>query len=186
MEYIRTSKIIVGRILTQFFSKFSFLKKCIPDHIEHIYSEEMSQKSKIISIPITNANESSCNDCVLILRTYEPWIAEIYHCAGFLLNIPQKDDPEVPEVLLIPPGQPLANANFTEDDAMKDIKAVFSGDELTRVRFAGAKHLLADSHTPIDRFEHCSPFKTSMWHTKASLLQYSYHMLYNSESEKVF
>ena len=77
-RYAECAKTIVGRIVLEFFPKFKFLKTVIPDHILRENSQEMSQKSTIVSLPITNVNETKYDNYVKILRTYEKWIAEIY------------------------------------------------------------------------------------------------------------
>lgn len=180
-QYANNAKVIVGRIVLQFLPHFKFLKGIVPEHISHVYTKEMEQQSTIVSMPIINANEAKYEDCVSILRTYEKWISEIYVQAGVLQEMPPVSNPPMPGGPAAP-GQTHAHQAATLNDPMRDVKIAFAGDQLTRVRFAGAKDLLSGSHTPSDRFEHCSPFKPVMWHTKASLLQYSYSFLHKPES----
>ena len=98
--------------------------------------------------------------------------------------MPHTDNPPIPEGPAAP-GQTSAHQQDTHGDPMRDRKIAFSGDQLTCVRFAVAKDLLSGLHTASDRFEHCSPFKPVMWHTNASLLQYSYSFLYKAVVNQV-
>ena len=182
-KYRSTTMILVGRLMIEFFPHFSFLKGVTPEHITHKYSEEMKQKSVIISMPIINGSEMEYADCIKALREIEGWIKEIYVKAGLIReeDIPTPQNPPIPDGGAHQ-GQIYGHRNFTEGDPMKEMKVPVSGDQLTRVRFCGAKDLVADSLTPIDRLEHCSPFKCAMWHAKASLLQYGYHLLYDDHS----
>ena len=41
--YAETAKVIVGRIILEFFPKFKCLKSVIPSHIPHVYSNEMAK-----------------------------------------------------------------------------------------------------------------------------------------------
>ena len=105
------------------------------------------------------------------MGTNEGWIAEIYHEAGLLEKLLKKDNPPTTDGPSVS-GQTQAHASDDQDHPIREMKIVMGKDQLPRVRFAGAKDMLAGSHTPTDSLEHCSPFKPVMWHAKASLLQY--------------
>ena len=174
--------VLVGRVLSEFLDCFRFLNAVVPKHIRHRYSEEMSQKSTIVAMPVLFHNEKEYGEVVKILRTYERWIAEIYRKAG-LVNA-DIDEQDMVELLCLVEGQSSLpdqpQAHQTQDDPndpLKDIHVPFEGDQLTRVRFAGARDLVAGNQTATQRFDHTTPYRSALWHTKASFLQVSLGIL---------
>lgn len=88
-----------------------------------------------------------------------------------------------PDQVHVNPGPPIAAPSRPDqpashvppapqpDDPLANVKIPCFGDQLTRVRFAGAKDLRAGSHIPQDRFHHLYPFRIVDWHTKRSFLK---------------
>ena len=82
---------------------------------------------------------------------------------------PSRPDQPASHVLPTPePGDPLAK-----------VKVPIFGDQLTRVRLAGAKDLRAGCRTPQDRLDHLYPYKIVDWHTKRSFLKVSKNKIGN-------
>ena len=173
-------KVLVGRVLVSSIPSLAFLKSVVPEHVHHIYEEEMSKKSVIVPLPMQLKDEKKYSHVVDILDYYEDELENIYTKAGVVEK--PTDVSTVPaDVSTVQPisieGQSLPDqpgAHFTkvdENDHMKVISIPFGGDQLTRVRFAGAKDLRAGSHTAKERLEHCSPFVLELFHTKMSYLQ---------------
>ena len=168
-------KVIISRILVKYLPAFTVFKNIVLAHIDHAYQDEMSKKSVIVPLPIQMKDEKNYADVVDILSSYEDAIEDIYVKAGVIKKPDDGKVEKLKENTISPhsrPDQPGAHVTSSDSsDHMKGISVPFGGDQLTRVRFAGAKDLRAGAHTAKDRFDHCSPFKIELWHTKASFLQ---------------
>ena len=134
----------------------------------------MSQKSVIVPLPMQLKDEKKYSDVVDILDYYEE-LENIYTEATVIekpadiANAPQAHSSEGKSSL---PDQAAAHYNkVDENDHMKVVSLPFGGDQLTHVRFAGAKDLRAGSHTAKEHLDHCCPFVSELFHTKMSYLQ---------------
>ena len=166
-------KVLVGRVLVAGIQCLSFLKSVIPDHTSHKYQKEMSEKSIIVPLPMQLKDEKKNSDVVDILDYYENELEEIYSKAKVIAKpAKQMTQPAPIEGQSSLPDQPRAHYNkVDESDHMKVVSVPFGGDQMTRVRFAGAKDLRAGSHFAKERLDHCSPFVSELFHTKMSYLQ---------------
>ena len=168
-------KVLVGRILVKNMPQLSFLKQIIPEHIPHKYQREIAQKSIIVPLLMMMKDEKKYEDVVDILDGYEQQLEEIFIKAGVIQKPEEHQSVEPPRITS---GQSStadqARGHFNKDDEndyMKEVSVPFGGDQMTRVRFAGAKDLRAGAHTPKQRFNHCSPFVSELFHTKMAYVQ---------------
>ena len=150
-------KVLVGRILVKNMPQLSFLKWIIPEHIPHKYQREMAQRSIIVSLPMMMKDEKKYG--VDILDGYEQQLEEIFIKAGVIQKPEEHQSVEPP---CITSGQSStadqARGHINKDDEndyMKEVSVPFGGDQMTRVRFAGAKDLRAGAHTLKQRFLCC-------------------------------
>ncbi|CAC5402623.1 unnamed protein product [Mytilus coruscus] len=140
LVYKNSLKILLGRILVEYMPGFQWMKKVLPDHIDHPHREEMKRKSVVHMLPLSLNNECSYDGCVRIMDEYIEMINRWYRKAGRAAEL---------DTLQIPVG----------------------GDQLTRVRFQGAKTLRAGAHTKQERFDQLYPMVIELFHTLQDFLE---------------
>ena len=164
----------MGRILSEFLPEFKFLSGLVSDHTPSLYEEEMSSRSLVVPFPVLMRDEKKYADLVHVVDQLEVWLHELYAKAG-LCSPPEAGSVRSSQIIAggvsARPGQPQAHVPpvLDDDDPLPTVPCF--GDQLTRVRLAGAKDLRAGSHTPKDRLDHLYPFRIVDWHTKRSFLK---------------
>jgi hypothetical protein len=168
-------KLLVGRILCEYLPAFKFLQGLLPAQLPHANIETMNTKSTVVPFPVLMKDEKKYSEVVDVLDQLETWTHEIYSKAG-LCPAPVPDSssqsPRLPSTTSRP-DQPASHIPpvASSSDPMQNVKIPCYGDQLSRVRFAGAKDLGSGCHTPKDRLDHIYPFRIVDWHTKRSLLK---------------
>lgn len=160
--------------MCEFLPEFKFLSDLVLDHTPSLYEEEMSSRSLIIPFPVLMKDEKKYADLVHVLDQLEVWLHELYAKAGLCNPLDTSSAPPSQAIqgsVSARPGQPQAHVPPVRD-ANDPLPAVpCFGDQLTRVRLAGAKDLRAGSHTAKDRLDHLYPFRIVDWHAKRSFLK---------------
>ena len=169
-------KIFLGRILCEWFPAFDFFKEILPSRTPCQYQLEMNFKSAVVTLPVLLKDEKQYADVVDVLDQLEAWVREIYSKAGLCVPLEEGHVPPGPPIAAPSrPDQPLSHVppETIADDPLARVRIPCFGDQLTRVRLAGAKDLRAGSHTPQDRLHHLYPIRIVDWHTKRSFLKVS-------------
>lgn len=176
MKSIRSRyRMFVARTLIEHFQELSSLKLYVSEELSlrHEHSTAMKGKSEIMTLPVLMKDEKKYSDCVDVLDQLEAWTHEIYQASG-LCQIPQAPHKASDLVeVATRPDQPRAHVPPTssDNDLLKGVKIPCFGDELTRVRFAGARDLRSGCHTAKQRLDHLYPYRIVGWHTKRSFLK---------------
>lgn len=77
-------KVLVGRVFLEFFKQpqFAAVKKLVPQHIHHRYTQEKSTKSEVFPLPMQFKDEKKYADVVDILACLEATFEDIFQAAN--------------------------------------------------------------------------------------------------------
>jgi hypothetical protein len=170
-------RILVANILFDQFPAFAMFRNYIPVSTSCEYPNEMARKSEVLTMPVVMKDEKKYSDCVDVLDQLEKWTQEIYAAAGLCSPEPEPSEDITPTIgTTSRPDQPASHGPpVTSDrDPLHGVKIPCFGDQLTRVRFAGARDLRAGCHSAKQRLDHLYPFCIVDWHTKRSFLKVQY------------
>jgi hypothetical protein len=167
-------RILVANILFEHFPAFAMFRNYVPLSTSCEHPEAMARKSEVLTMPVLMKDEKKYSDCVDVLDQLEKWTQDIYTAAG--LCSPEHQPPEnvTPTIgTTSRPDQPASHVPPvpSDRDPLHGVKIPCFGDQLTRVRFAGAKDLRAGCHSAKHRLDHLYPFCIVDWHTKRSFLK---------------
>jgi hypothetical protein len=175
MESIRNRyRILIAKLLFEHFPAFAMFKPYVPQATDCHHAKEMSSKSEVVIMPVLMKDEKKYSECVDVLDQLEKWTYDIHSAAGLCPSELPSSDAPVPIIgCHSRPDQPASHIPPTasERDPLSGVKIPCFGDQLTRVRFAGAKDLRAGCHSAKDRLDHLYPFCIVDWHTKRSFLK---------------
>ena len=175
-EEMSQSETAIGYSLQNFCLNISLHLQClnhVPQATDIHHSKEMSSKSEVVIMPVLMKDEKKYSECVDVLDQLEKWTYDIHSAAGLCPSeLPSSDAPAPIIGCHSRPDQPASHIPPTasERDPLSGVKIPCFGDQLTRVRFAGAKDLRAGCHSAKDRLD-LYPFCIVYWHTKRSFLK---------------
>ena len=143
--------------------------------IELVKAKQTCLKSEVITMPVIMKDEKKYADCVDVLDQLEEWTYQIHSAAGLCNDISHSSDASAVPAMESSsrPDQPASHIPpvGSSDDPLSGVKISCFGDQLTRVRLAGAKDLRAGCHSAKQRLDHLYPFCIIDWHTKRSYLK---------------
>ncbi|XP_028409312.1 uncharacterized protein LOC114531912 [Dendronephthya gigantea] len=181
-------KVFIARILVQKFTELFGLKSYIPeDLVLHENSEKTALKSEIMTLPVLMKDEKKYSDCVDVLDQLEQWTEDVCKASG-IYNFDQSPSTASHPIVQVPtrPDQPRSHIPpvGSQTDPLEGVKIPCFGDELTRVRFAGARDLRSGCHTPKQRLDHLYPYRIVGWHAKRSFLKSVFKRLYKNSGRE--
>ncbi|CAC5375610.1 unnamed protein product [Mytilus coruscus] len=112
----------------------------------------MSQKSQVFQLPIQHKNEAKYEDILDVMDSYEKLLQKTFQESHGTVELLDK------------------------------FGVITSGDQLTKVRFEGAKNLRLMSPTASRRLEHLRPVVIELWHLKQDYLEKTFKALYKMDS----